>query len=156
MQDTLHICFGTMTGNAETLATEAHERAQTDGWSSRLLNLMDVAPGDLTDWRLALFVVSTWGDGEPPDDAADFWYALESADLDLSGLTYSVLGLGDKDYDDFNGFARCLDERLAALGATRLIDRVEADLDFEDTYAEWVNRVFPQLDQRRQPVPSAD
>ncbi len=141
----LDIHFATMTGNAESLATQAHERASAAGWDAHLHNLLDVAATDLTNQRLALFFVSTWGDGEPPDDANDFWYALESAELDLSALRYAVFGLGDKDYTEFNGFARQLDDRLAALGATRLLERFDADLDFDDTYPAWADRIFPLL-----------
>jgi sulfite reductase (NADPH) flavoprotein alpha-component len=142
---TLPIYYATVTGNAETLARQAETRAQREGWLPRLENLSEVKPADLTSDSLALFIVSTWGDGEPPADATDFWYDLAKASLDLSGLRYAVLGLGDKDYQDFNAFARQLDERLAALGARRLHERIEADLAFDDTYAEWADRVFPLL-----------
>ncbi|MCF3649280.1 flavodoxin domain-containing protein [Synoicihabitans lomoniglobus] len=155
MKDSLHICFGTMTGNAETLAQSAEERAQADGWTTHLLNLCDVKPTDLRDLRQVLFVVSTWGDGEPPDDAADFWYGLEDTALDLSHLTFAVFGLGDQDYDDFNGFGRRLDERLAVLGASRLHDRFDADLDFEDTFPGWADAVLAQLDSRRGNAPAS-
>ncbi len=144
----LHICFATMTGNAETLAGEAHERAVADGLDAELVNLIDIKADGLTAMHRALFVVSTWGDGDPPDDAEPFWQDLETAELDLSGLTYSVLGLGDKDYPDFNGFARKLDARLAALGARRLTERFEADLDFDPTFSAWTDAVFAQLAAR--------
>ena len=150
MSNSLNICFGTMTGNAETLATEAHKRAVSQGFESNLLNLAKVKSVELAGMEEALFVVSTWGDGEPPDDAADFWYELENAKLDLSGLSYAVFGLGDKDYPEFNGFARLLDERLLALGAKRLIARAEADLDFDDAFAAWSEQIFPLLAVRRE------
>lgn len=149
MSDTLHICFGTMTGNAESLASSAEERAKTDGWNTSLLNLEEVKASDLNSMNRVLFVVSTWGDGEPPDDAAEFWDELAANALDLTGLTYAVFGLGDRDYDDFNAFARNLDERLAALGAKRLSDRVEADLDFDEPFDTWVERIFPLLGEGR-------
>ncbi len=68
---------------------------------------------------------------------------------DISGLRYAVLGLGDRDYQEFNAFARKLDERLVALGAQRLHERIEADLQFEDTYAEWETRIFSLLVEAR-------
>lgn len=145
MKPTLAIYYATMTGNAESLARNAETRANAEGWLPRLQNLSEVKPADLAGDRLALFIVSTWGDGEPPADAADFWYDLLKATPALAGLRYAVLGLGDRDYQDFNAFARQLDERLAALGAQRLHERIEADLQFEDTYAEWESRVFPLL-----------
>jgi flavodoxin I len=141
----LHVCFATMTGNAESLANRAHDRAVASGLESTLVNLANARPADLAGWKQALFVVSTWGDGEPPADACDFWYDLEKADLALSGLRFAVLGLGDRDYQNYNAFARLLDERLAALGATRLLDRAEADLDFEDAYVVWENEIVPAV-----------
>lgn len=141
----IKICFATMTGNAETLATRAHERLAAAGVASELVNLADTRPADLAGWSRALFVVSTWGDGEPPADACDFWYGLEKAALDLSGLRFAVFGLGDHDYQNFNAFARVLDERLAALGGSRLGERGEAGLDFDDLFAAWTDRVAPAL-----------
>lgn len=145
MKPTLALYYGTVTGNAESLAQRAETRALAEGWQPRLRNLADIKPPELVADRLALFVVSTWGDGEPPADVSDFWYDLEKAALDLRGLRYAVFGLGDHDYPDFNAFARKLDERLAALGAQRVSDRVEAGLQFEDPYAEWEGRIFSVL-----------
>lgn len=142
----LAIYFATETGNAEALAHQAHERAVAEGWTAATVrNIRDLKPDALAADTVVLFVVSTWGDGEPPSDATDFHYDLEKAQLDLSGLRYAVLGLGDSDYAEFNGFARKLDERLAALGASALLPRTEADLDYEDTYAAWADLVFPLL-----------
>lgn len=156
MNRSIAIYFATMTGNAETLARQAETRARNEGWQPRLLNLSEVNPADLRAESLALFIVSTWGDGEPPADACDFWYDLTKAQLNLSSLRFAVLGLGDRDYSEFNAFARQLDERLAALGGQRLHERVEADLQFEDTYSEWESRVFPVLAVQRDAVAPAN
>lgn len=148
MTNNLKICFATMTGNAETLADETHERARAEGWACERLNLIEVQPGDLATMKLAVFIVSTWGDGDPPDDAEEFWQGLEDGDYDLSGLTYAVFGLGDKDYSEFNGFARKLDTRLSALGAQPLTSRAEADLDFDDTFNTWLEHIVPLISKR--------
>lgn len=152
----LAIYYATMTGNAESLARRASERARNEGWRAKLQNLSEVKPADLAGERLALFVVSTWGDGEPPADAMDFWTGLAGARLHLGALRYAVLGLGDRDYQEFNAFARNLDERLAELGAGRLAPRVEADVQFEETYAAWEAEVFSHLCKvRSDPQPAA-
>jgi sulfite reductase (NADPH) flavoprotein alpha-component len=143
MKTPLAIYYATVTGNAESLAQRAYDRALNEGWSARLLNLSEVKPADLAASPLALFVVSTWGDGEPPADACDFYYDLEKISAPaLPSLRFAILGLGDKDYADFNAFARKLDDRLTSLGARPLHERVEADLNFDDTYVEWEHRVF--------------
>lgn len=155
MSRPLAIYFATMTGNAETLARQAETRARNEGWLPRLQNLSEVKPADLAADTLALFIVSTWGDGEPPGDACDFWSDLGKAALDLSGLRYAVLGLGDRDYAEFNAFARQLDERLACLGGQRLQEQIEADVQFDETYAEWETRLFPILAEQRSAAVSA-
>ena len=149
MSISLTCYYATMTGNAEALARRACERALNAGWPAQLLNLSEVKPADLADTGLALFIVSTWGDGEPPADATDFWFDLEQAPLALGSLRYAVLGLGDHDYQEFNAFAHNLDTRLAALGASRLLPRVDADILFEETYAEWEACVFSLLGKLR-------
>ena len=145
MPNTITLCFATMTGNAESLANAAGERLSAAGHGCTIVDLASARPADLTTFTTALFFVSTWGDGEPPADAADFWYDLAKAALDLRGLSYAVFGLGDRDYPEFNAFARQLDERLAQLGGGRLLARAEADLDFEETYAPWIERLLPLL-----------
>jgi len=148
MSPDLTIYFGTVTGNAESLALRAQERAQAAGLSAELVNLAEITPADLITEGHALFFVSTWGDGEPPMDVDTFYYDLEASDLDLSNLSYAIFGLGDSDYPIFNGFARNLDERLASFGAQALYERAEADVFFDDTYAEWEAGIFPLLEER--------
>jgi sulfite reductase (NADPH) flavoprotein alpha-component len=145
MLPSLAIYYATMTGNAEELARRTAARAGASGWHPVLLNLSEVRPDDLRQHRLALFIVSTWGDGEPPANAGDFWRDLETIPWDLAGLTYAVFGLGDRGYAAFNAFARQLDERLTQLGAGRLHRRVEADLDFDDAHGTWEDRIFGLL-----------
>jgi sulfite reductase (NADPH) flavoprotein alpha-component len=148
--------YATETGNAETLARQAHERAVAAGHvSATVANISQLQPASLTAVPLAIFVVSTWGDGEPPSDATDFHYDLEKAALNLTGLRYAILGLGDRDYSEFCGFARKLDERLSALGATPLLARTDADLDYEDTYHAWIDRLLPLLSNETAPAASS-
>lgn len=143
---TLALYYATETGNSESLARRAYEQAQNRGLAARLHNLSEVKPGDLAETEFALFIVSTWGDGEPPTDATDFHDELMADDAPgLPALRYAVLGLGDSSYTEFNAFARKLDTRLAELGAQRLMERIEADLQFEETYEEWARQVFAGL-----------
>ncbi len=144
--------YATMTGNAESLARDAHRQLLDAGHATTLHNLADIRPEDLTPFAergaAAVFIVSTWGDGEPPGDACDFWYALTDAALDLTGLRIAVFGLGDRDYAYFNEFARQLEARLATLGATTAHPRCEADFDFDERFADW----FPAATAALAPV----
>ncbi|MEM9844188.1 MAG: flavodoxin domain-containing protein, partial [Pseudomonadota bacterium] len=89
-------------------------------------------------------VVSTFGEGEPPDNAARFFSELMAEDCPAlpATLNYAVCGLGDTSYADFNKCAADIDTRLCELGATRVADLVKCDLDFEDDYAVWKTAVF--------------
>jgi sulfite reductase alpha subunit-like flavoprotein len=146
MPNPLHIHFATTTGNAEGLANKAAERAKRDGFDVRLSNLADESPSDLTGDRLAIFIVSSYGDGDPPDAAEPFWIdLLKPSAPRLTNLRYALFGLGDRSHNDFNGFARKLDERLTALGATALAPRHEADTDYEDDWPGWEDATFALL-----------
>jgi len=146
----LAIHYATMTGNAEGLARQAYELALNSGLPATLHNLSEVRPADLAELAarpgaVALFIVSTWGDGEPPADACDFHYDLQKQNITLHGLRHAVFGLGDQDYTNFNAFARELDARLLVLGARALLPRCEADLDFDDTFTVWLGQVMATL-----------
>ncbi len=139
---TMNVYFATMTGNAESLATSVVDEFVASGLEASLVDMGKVSPSDLTKTECAVFIVSTWGEGEPPNDADEFWSELEFAALDLSCMHYAVFGLGDSGYDEFNGFARDLDERLKVLGAKPFMDRVDADIDYSDDFDDWEARVL--------------
>jgi sulfite reductase (NADPH) flavoprotein alpha-component len=75
--------------------------------------------------------------------------------LNLTALRYAIFGLGDRGYPEFNAFARQLDQQLASLGAVALAPRVEADVDYEDLYAEWESQLFARLAGLRAELQSA-
>jgi flavodoxin I len=143
----LAIHYATMTGNAETLARQAYELALNTGLTATLHNLSEIRPADLVapPGAISLFIVSTWGDGEPPADACDFHYDLQKQNVALHGLRHAVFGLGDQDYTNYNAFARELDARLLALGSHSLLPRCEADLDFDATFNVWLGQVMASL-----------
>jgi len=146
MSQTLDIYFATVTGNAEALAGRAQDRAKKAGIPARLINLSQAEAGDLAKGGVAIFIVSTWGDGDAPDDAQSFWEAIDAPKAPRAeNLKYAVFGLGDRGYPEFNAFAKRLDERVAELGATRLADRHEADAEYEDDYTAWEDRMLPVL-----------
>ncbi len=111
---------------------------ESDRIKARIDNLESVKPDDLTKIERAIFIVSTWGEGDPPLDAEDFYNELQEFDQNLYNLRYGIMGLGDRSYSIFNGFAKDLDNSLGKLGATRLGERVEADLDYEDEFQDFI------------------
>jgi len=135
------VFYGTETGNSQDLAEKSIEILESDGIKARIENLESVKPGSLTKIDRAIFIVSTWGEGDPPLDAEDFYKNLHNFDQNLYNLRYGIMGLGDRSYSIFNGFARNLDDSLGKLGATRVGERVEADLDYEDDFKDFINKM---------------
>jgi len=133
------VLWASQTGNAEEFAGKLGERLKY----ARLQAMDDVELSDLADAEQVLIVTSTFGDGGPPDNGADFWERLESPDApSLAGLRYSVLGIGDRSHDNFCGHAKSLDSRLADLGATRLLDRAECEAYDDQPMAQWADSVL--------------
>lgn len=103
-----------------------------------------------------LMVVSTYGDGEPPDDAAPFWEeVVRGHGVDLRGLRFSVLALGDATFDRFCGCGRDFDAALERQGATRLYPRVDCDVDYDEQAQQWFDGVLAKLRQHGYATPSA-
>ena len=93
-----------------------------------------------------IIVSSTWGEGDPPDNAVDFWEALSDDSFEkLESLKYTVLGLGDTNYLAFCGMGKKFDQRLEALGATRFAPRGDCDTDFEEASSAWFDATLKAL-----------
>lgn len=136
------VLFGSQTGTAETLSKKAAKQLKAANCDPKILDMGDVTPEDLKTVEHLLIITSTYGEGEPPDNAQSFHTALmaDSAPK-LEGLKYSVLGLGDSSYVDFCQCSKEFDARLEALGAKRVAPMVEADGDPDDPFAEWIASV---------------
>ena len=142
----LLIAFGTQTGNAELIADQAKDACAGVGLTSRVADMGDLTIADLAGAGRLLIVVSTYGEGDMPDNAEDLWQQLASPDApSLEGLSYTVCGLGDTAYDGFCQAAKNFDARLAELGATRVADRVECDVDFQRPADAWLPGALQSL-----------
>jgi sulfite reductase (NADPH) flavoprotein alpha-component len=132
------VLWASQTGNAEDFASLVAHRL--DG--SRLLAMNEATLDDLTGRRDVVIVTSTFGDGGPPDNGAEFWDGLDAPDAPaLDGVRYAVFGIGDRSYDDFCGHAKSLDRRLADLGATKLVDRAECEAYDDEPMTQWADRI---------------
>jgi sulfite reductase (NADPH) flavoprotein alpha-component len=143
----LLILFGSQTGNAEGLAKKLKVRAEKHGgFAPRLFDMAHYKAGELPHESNLLVVTSTWGEGDPPDNAATFFDDLQTDSFPrLENLHYSILALGDRNYEDFCGCGRKLDERLTALGARPTLPRQDCDTDYDAPAKAWMDAVLPSL-----------
>lgn len=153
----LTVLYGSQTGNAQRIAHTLAARAQAAGVPVRLLRADAYPLRELKDERLLYVVISTQGDGDPPEDALGFVEFLHGRKAPaLDQLAFAVLGLGDSSYPQFCAVGRLLDQRLAALGATRLFACAEADLDIDAVAAPWLETAQATAEERlRQPAQRA-
>lgn len=159
----LTIAYATDSGNSEEVAASAKKLAGKQGFAAKLLDFADVTPADLAKSKNILIVASTWGEGDPPERAVETYEALMADDApSFEGVNYSVLALGDSSYVNFCKAGKRLDERLEQLGARRVADRIDADLDFEQPASTWTSGALDRLFEIAEPgatasvSPSAD
>ncbi|MEO0919974.1 MAG: flavodoxin domain-containing protein, partial [Pseudomonadota bacterium] len=140
----LNILYGTQTGNAEAVAMDAAEAAKQNGFAPKVAGLDDVPMDALAEMKQILIVISTYGEGEMPDNAELFWQALSATTAPrLEDMVYSVLALGDTSYDEFCHAGKLVDMRLEQLGAKRINGRVDCDVDYEDLASGWIEATMP-------------
>ena len=142
-QQQLTIVFGSQTGNAKRLAEALARDAESTGLAARLLRADAYPLRELKNERLLYIVISTQGEGDPPDDARGLIEFLASKRAPkLDELKFAVLGLGDSSYAKFCAIGAQLDARLAELGATRLFARGDADVDIDTVAKPWHARAL--------------
>ncbi|MDG1300823.1 MAG: assimilatory sulfite reductase (NADPH) flavoprotein subunit [Opitutae bacterium] len=134
----LTVLFGSESGNAESLADQTVKTATKACFKAKAVSMSDIKPAKLKGIENLLVLVSTWGEGDPPENSIDFIQTLMSDQAPrLEGTRFSVLGLGDTSYEHFCKMGIDIDARLEALGAQRVFDRKDCDVDFDDDYAAW-------------------
>ncbi|EPP4297597.1 assimilatory sulfite reductase (NADPH) flavoprotein subunit [Vibrio navarrensis] len=134
----LTIIFASQTGNAKGVAEALEQEAQAAGIAVQLFDASDYKGKDLAKETHVIFVASTNGEGEAPDNALELYEFLQSKKAPkLPNLQYGVIGLGDSSYEFFCQTGKDFDAFLEKLGAKRFIDRVDCDVDYDAPAAEW-------------------
>ena len=145
---TATILFASQTGNSQHVAQKLANRLKDNGVEVTLESTGKFKTKDLKKIEHLLIVASTHGEGEPPDQAIqfhEFLYSKRAPKLD--GLKFSVLALGDSSYEFFCKTGADFDSQLEALGATRIVPRVDCDVDYEDDAAKWIQSVVEVFEQ---------
>ncbi len=141
----LTVAYGTESGNSEELAARTVKAAKGKGIKAVLRNLADLNPADLAKAENLAVIISTWGDGEPPEAVEGFYNAFVKESPDMKGLRFSICALGDTSYEKYCEIGKVFDERLERLGGERITSREDCDVDFEEAYAAWLDRFLAEL-----------
>ncbi len=141
----LTVIYGTESGNSEVLADRTVKAAKKRGFQAVMKNMSEISPADLAKFPNLLVIVSTWGDGEPPESAVSFYKDFMAADLKLAGVKFSVCALGDTSYEKFCQTGKDIDARLETFGATRVTARQDCDVDYEESYVAWLEASLTAL-----------
>lgn len=137
------ILYGTETGNAQTVAETLNERLVENGFTVTISEMDDYKFDTLAQSEDLFLISSTHGEGEPPISAISFYEFLYSEQApNLADVRYSVLALGDESFEFFCQAGKDFDERVAELGATRLVERVDCDFDYEESAESWMQQVL--------------
>jgi len=135
---TLNILFGSQSGNSEELAAKFAKRASDYGMEATVHDMDGFDLSSMSSMKRALIICSTWGEGDMPDNAEELWQEASSDSAPkLDGTFFSVLALGDTSYEFFCESGKDWDQRLEQLGATRLVDRVDCDVDYDAMAEAW-------------------
>ncbi|KPN89411.1 assimilatory sulfite reductase (NADPH) flavoprotein subunit [Lysinibacillus sp. ZYM-1] len=139
---TMTILYGSQTGNSQGLAEKYASALKTQNVDVTVSSLGKFKASNLKKITNLLLIVSTHGEGDPPDQAIQFYEFLHSKRAPkLEHLQYSVLALGDSSYEFFCKTGKDLDEQFAKLGATRIVPRIDCDVDYDDAAAQWFSTV---------------
>ena len=142
----INILYGTQTGNAESVAVDAATAAKSHGLLPVVKSMDEIEVDTLAKMEYLLIITSTYGEGEMPDNAQMLWDAMNADTAPkMDNTQFSILALGDTSYDLFCKAGKDWDNRLAELGAKRLYDRVDCDVEFDEAAAEWISQVIPMM-----------
>jgi sulfite reductase (NADPH) flavoprotein alpha-component len=143
---TLTVIYGSETGNGRDLAKALAAAASERGLAPKLADMADYKVRQIKDEQDLLIIVSTHGEGDPPEPAVGFFEFLEGTRAPkLGGLRFAVLALGDSTYEKYCEAGKRIDRRLEELGATKLHDRIDCDVDYDEPAGTWSNEVVELL-----------
>jgi len=142
----LTVLYGTETGNCKGLAQKVAKKGEKLGVNVSVIDLADYTVEQLQAVdHPVLFIISTWDEGAPPPKCVPFCNALQASSADMSGLGYSVLALGDTEYELFCECGKQVDSKLQELGAKQLMERTDLGADFLVFYIGWAKKFWKTM-----------
>jgi len=142
----LEVLFGSQSGNAEGLASKIAKVAKSYGLQGSVHDMDGFDFNSLSSKRRVIIVCSTWGEGEQPDNAEELWkFANSDAATRLEGTHFAVCALGDTSYELFCESGKEWDGLFEKLGATRIVERIDCDVDYDAPASEWTLKALPAL-----------
>ena len=146
MDDSVLIIFGTETGNAEDVAVDIGNMASKHGLTGIVKDMEDVSLEDLSSSKRLIVSISTWGEGEQPDNAQLLYDEVECSDIEsMRGVNYAVLALGDTAFELFCESGKEWDRVLEEKGGTRVNRRIDCDTDYYDYVDEWIETTLGMM-----------
>ena len=144
----LTILYASQTGNSKGVAEQLAEQATAKGLANTLVSMADYKIKNIKNESHLIIVASTNGDGDPPDDAIDLHEFLATKKAPkLANLKFAVLGLGDSSYEFFCQTGKDFELRLNALGATSVVERLDADVDYEQVTQAWFDKALAKVEE---------
>ncbi|MGJ8695225.1 MAG: diflavin oxidoreductase [Verrucomicrobiaceae bacterium] len=140
------ILWGSQTGNSEGCAKKLAKALKSGNYDPKVIDMGQYDQAQLSKEQNLLIITSTYGDGEPPDNAAELHeFVMGDSVPSLEGVSFSVFALGDSEYPDFCKCGIEFDERLEKFGAKRMFKRIDCDVDYDDEFKEWKNGVMEAM-----------
>ena len=135
----LLLIFGTETGNAEELAEDAGHLSRNLDFTPKVIDMEDISLEDISSSKRLIVICSTWGEGEQPVNAQKLYDSVKgSEDHCLEGVNFAVIALGDTAFEFFCESGKEWDEILQKKGGSRVVERIDCDVDYEDYVKEWI------------------
>jgi len=152
-EDQIWIYFGSQSGTAQGFSEEIEQDAQAKGMKTNVVDLEEFDADVFVLHKTVILMLATYGEGDPTDNSIEFFQWLQNKDLAgdaCAGMKFTVFGLGNRQYVNFNSCGKIADERLETLGATRIYDRGEGDDDqnIQEDFEQWTgNGFWEKLDE---------
>ncbi|KAM6946269.1 NADPH--cytochrome P450 reductase isoform 1-T1 [Aplochiton taeniatus] len=146
------VFYGSQTGTGEEFANRLSKDAQRYGMKGMAADPEEYDMSELSrlteiDNSLAIFCMATYGEGDPTDNAQDFYDWLQETDAELEGVNFTVFALGNKTYEHYNAMGKYVDKRMVELGAKRIFDLGQGDDDgnLEEDFVSWREQFWPAV-----------